>query len=233
VRVIPPRAFDPAIPEMMDVATASCGELAGDLDNLRILNRWFGSYRLIRFFLSRWLLPGRSYRLVDLATGSGDIPREIVLWCRARAIGVTIDAVDFSDATLGIARASSAGFPEIRYHRDDIRTFAPGETWDLSLCSLALHHFAEDDATRILERMRLLSSGRALASDLRRCRAGILGIDLLTATLMREPMTRHDARLSIRRAFSEAEFADLARRAGWVDFRQRRFASFRQAIWIG
>jgi len=49
--------------------------LISDLENLRTLNHYFGSYRLIRFFLRRWIHRGDKLRILDLATGSGDIPR--------------------------------------------------------------------------------------------------------------------------------------------------------------
>ena len=69
--------------------------LISDLENLRALNRYFGSYRLIRFFLQRWLRPGDKLRIVDLATGSGDIPRLVVEFAHEIGAHVEIDAVDF------------------------------------------------------------------------------------------------------------------------------------------
>ena len=45
-------------------------------------------------------------------------------------------------------------------------------------------------------------------------------------------MTVHDARLSIRRAFSFDEFDALAREAGWIDYGHARFPVTRQALWI-
>jgi hypothetical protein len=45
-------------------------------------------------------------------------------------------------------------------------------------------------------------------------------------------MTVHDARLSIRRAFSFEELRSLALDAGWNNFGQARFPVTRQAIWI-
>jgi hypothetical protein len=53
-------------------------------DNLEKLNRLFGSYNLIRHFLRRWIAPGESVTLLDLCTGSGDIPRCIADWARAQ-----------------------------------------------------------------------------------------------------------------------------------------------------
>jgi hypothetical protein len=45
-------------------------------------------------------------------------------------------------------------------------------------------------------------------------------------------MTRFDARLSMKRAFSVAELRTLATRAGWKNFGHRRFPVSRQAIWL-
>jgi hypothetical protein len=45
-------------------------------------------------------------------------------------------------------------------------------------------------------------------------------------------MTKFDARLSVRRAFSFGELAGLAQQAGWEGFRQARFALARQAVWL-
>ena len=226
-------------PEMMDQAELHGGkpsaELERDLANLRWLNRRFGAISLLRHFLKRWLgktLPGfEPFRILDLATGEGDLPREIVTWCRKRGLSVEIDAVDFNPATLAVAVARSRDFPEIRFHQGDIRIWGSG-TWDCVLCSLALHHFSNEDAVTVLGNARRLSSRHLLVADLERSIGGVLGIRLLTALLLREPMTVHDARLSIRRAFSFLEFAHLATAAGWENFHHARFPITRQALWI-
>ena len=69
------RSFDPAVLEMMDRPQPVSSELERDLQRLRQLNRWFGSYRLVSDFMQRWIKSGSRMRIVDLATGSGDIPR--------------------------------------------------------------------------------------------------------------------------------------------------------------
>jgi 2-polyprenyl-3-methyl-5-hydroxy-6-metoxy-1,4-benzoquinol methylase len=234
------RAFDPAVPECMDVAQPVTPELERDLANLVTLNRVFGSHALVlRHLRSRLHRRLRPWRILDLATASGDIPRAIARWAARTGVPVTIDAVDFQASTLTIARRLSTDFPNITYHEGDIRTFGVDDirdadfaTWDVVLCSLALHHFTEADATGVLRRVAALSSRHALVADLRRCARGTLGVDLLTATVMREPMTVTDARMSVRRAFSYEEFAALARAAGWERFGHARRFCFRQAMWM-
>ena len=107
------RDFDPNEPELMDRPQPVSSELETDLLNLVSLNRLFGSHRLLRLFLAQWLNPGRCYRVLDLATGAGDLPRAMVEWARARDITLRIDAVDANPSTVEIARKHSADFSEI------------------------------------------------------------------------------------------------------------------------
>jgi 2-polyprenyl-3-methyl-5-hydroxy-6-metoxy-1,4-benzoquinol methylase len=226
------RQFDPAEPELMDRPQPVSPELESDLRNLRQLNRYFGSYSLIRFFLQRWIKPGDRLRIVDLATGSGDIPRLIVDHARKVGATVEIDALDRQAATLEIAERLSTSYPEISFIEADMLEWQPQTTYDLVLCTLVLHHFGEKDAVRVLQRCRDLSQRFVLVSDLRRGLLARVGVYLLTALIFRDPMTKYDARLSAARAFSFSELAGLARRAGWTNFGHSRFHFARQAIWF-
>lgn len=227
------RSFDPAEPELMDRPQPVTEELVSDLRNLRQLNRHFGSYALIARFLRRWVLPGTEMRVLDLATGSGDIPRLVVDHARKVGATVTVEAIDRQRSTLRIARDLSAGYPEISFLEGDVLSFGEDAfPYDLVLCSLALHHFDEEGAVHLLRQCRALSNRFVLVSDLRRGPLATLGVYLLTTLIFREPMTRTDARLSAERAFSFREFRSLAERAGWKNFGHRKFRFARQAIWI-
>src|SRR2546423_1523690 len=226
------RRFDPAMLELMDRPQPVTAELERDLRNLRQLNLWFGSYALISLFLQRWINSGDRLRVVDLCTGSGDIPRLIADHARKVDADVRIDAVDQQSATLEIAKRLSADYPNIDFIKANILSWKPHERYDVALCTLALHHFSDDDAVRVLQRCRELSRKSVLVSDLRRGLFGFLGVYLLTATFFHEPMTKFDGRLSMARAFSFHEMHDLAVRAGWRDFDHKAFPYARQAIWL-
>jgi SAM-dependent methyltransferase len=226
------RQFDPAKPELMDVPQPVTAELVSDLRNLRQLNRHFGSYALTTYFLQRWIQPGMRLRVLDLATGSGDIPRLVVDYARKIGGKVTVDAIDQQSSTLEIARGLSADYPEIDFKQGDALHFGEDGEYDIVLSSLALHHFDEAAAVRMLGRCRLLSRRFVLVSDLRRGLFASVGVYLLTALIYRDPMTKTDGRLSAARAFSFREFGSLAERAGWRNFGHRKFRFARQAIWL-
>jgi 2-polyprenyl-3-methyl-5-hydroxy-6-metoxy-1,4-benzoquinol methylase len=226
------RSFDPAVLEMMDRPQPVSAELEHDLLRIRQLNRWFGSYRLLLSFMRRWIKPGACIRVVDLATGSGDIPRLIANYARKIGAQVEIDAVDRQPATLEIAGKLSTAYPEISYHQANVLEWNSAEAHDFVLCTLTLHHFSDEDAVRVLRRCRELSRRFVLVSDLRRGFLLQAGVHLLTAVIFREPMTRYDARLSAERAFSFSELRGLALRAGWHNFGHKKFRFARQAIWL-
>ena len=226
------RIFDPAEPELMDRPQPVTPALERDLANLRAFNRRFGGHALVRHFVKRWLKPNTEARVLDLATGSGDVPRLIASFARQRNVRVAIDAIDQQGATIEIARSLSGEFSEVQFHCSDLFEWNPPEKYDIVLCSLALHHFSEHDAVRVLQRCAELSRGAVLVADLRRARWLSWAIFLVTATIHREPMTKVDARLSAARAFSFPEMRRLAEEAGWKNFGHKRFAVGRQAIWM-
>jgi len=230
--LIPARIFDTATVEMMDRPQPLSAELLRDLRNLRQLNRYFGSYRLIKSFLRRWFRPGISVTAIDLCTGFGDIPRFVIDWCRAHDVTARITAIDFQPATLELAMEHSRSYPEITFTVFDVLSFLPESQVDFVFCSLALHHFSDDAALRLLQHVPSMARKGILVADLERTDFGILGIYLLTSCAYREPMTCFDARLSIRRAFSFSEMRQMAARAGWERFGHRRFPVCRQAIWM-
>jgi SAM-dependent methyltransferase len=230
--LLPGRRFDSSVVEKMDLPQAVSRELEVDLENLQRLNRNFGAYSLVRYFLRRWFHSGSAVSLIDLCTGYGDIPRFIVDWCRKNNVHVHVSAVDFQPATLELAARRSKSYPEISFVASDVFDFAPATPADFLFCSLALHHFTNDAGIRLLQRVRTMAKQGILIADLERSDLGIVGIFSLTACVYREPMTRYDARLSIQRAFSFTEMREIAAKAGWRGFGHRRFPVCRQAIWL-
>src|SRR4030095_1234698 len=174
------RSFDPAVLEMMDRDQPPAAELERDLERIRQLNLWFGSYRLVLSFIRPWLKPADKLRVVDLATGSGDIPRLIVDYARRIRARVEIDAIDRQPATLEIARRLSADYPEISYREANVLEWNSSEPYDITLCTLALHHFSNEDAARLLRRCCQVSRRFILVSDLRRSFSLIAGGYILT-----------------------------------------------------
>jgi ubiquinone/menaquinone biosynthesis C-methylase UbiE len=217
-------------PEEMDRPDVDPGELGASLDDLARINVWLGGWWSVRSALAK-ALPPKAWRhaiLLDVATGGGDIARRVA---RARrAADVRVIALDLHPVTLAYARQRS-GASTLRFVQGDALAL-PLRTGcvDLALCSLAAHHFSEPDAVRLLSELRRVSRGAVVVTDLRRSAVAWLLIRLLTGLVWRSRIVRHDGPVSVRRAYTPAELASLAERAGLRGARVFRQPLYRMAL---
>lgn len=224
------RDFSPDRPEMMDLPDIAPEALREQLRRLEQINRWFGGHAAVRAVAGR-LFRRKRLRLIDLATGFGDHPRRLCLRAGKQGLDLKVFAVDRHAETLRMARAATPSGLAIHFVQADVTRlpFKDGAA-DAALCSLALHHFSEEDAVTVLREERRVAREAAIVIDLVRGRLAYAATWLLTQLWMRDEATRHDGRLSVRRAFTPDEFRSLAARAGWVRARWLRLPWFRQAL---
>ncbi|HYJ79984.1 MAG TPA: methyltransferase domain-containing protein [Longimicrobiaceae bacterium] len=221
--------------ERMDERGQDAAELARALADLRRVNRWLGGTRVVLHHLARLVArhPRRRYRILDVATGSGDLPLAVVRWARRRGTEVEVVASDNHPVTLELARAHTAGEPTVTVAPADALRLPYGDgAFDFALCSTALHHFdRRADAVRVLRELDRVAALGWIVNDLARSRLALLGARLLAATVWRtHPVTRHDGPLSVRRAFTAAELRALADEAGVGDARVHSHVPFRIAL---
>ena len=231
--LLPPRRFDPAVPEMMDRRGNDPELLRADLHTLESINRFLGGRRLALWYLDMFLkaAPMSSLTILDLATGGADIPRTVVQWARRRNVRVEITAVDGNPEILRIAREQCAAWPEIHIEQHDLRALPyPTASFDVVLCSLTLHHFVETDVVAILRRIHDIARVGYIVNDLRRNRIAICLGKLMARTIITNPIARFDAPASCERAFTVAELRTLATQAGMGTAAIHRHRFFRLAL---
>ena len=211
---VPPRRFDDLKPEMVDRPDADPVLLRGELRNLRIINRYLGGLTAVRRALIPMVTrtgPGATLRLLDLATGSGDHVVAIARIFRRLGRRASITAVDNNDTVLAVARDHAAGFDEIRFVHGDIRALTyPDRSFDIVLCSLAIHHLSRTAAVRLLQDMDRLCRVGFILNDLSRSYVALACAWLYTRSTTTNIMTRTDAIASLFAAFTKDELAGIA-----------------------
>jgi SAM-dependent methyltransferase len=187
------------------------------LGGLERINAWSRSDRILWGPLRDLALQtgGRPLRVLDVATGGGDLP--IRLWRRARRAGLDmhLDCCDMSAGAVAYAagRAAECG-AEVRFFvRDALSGSLPGG-YDALACSLFLHHLSEDQAVDLLRRMAEAAGRLVLVNDLVRGRAGWLLAYAGTRLLSASEVVRTDGVRSVEAAYTIAEAHKLAARAG-------------------
>jgi SAM-dependent methyltransferase len=156
----------------------------------------------------------RPLSLLDVGTGSGDIPTAIARWARRNGVAVRISALEPEPVTVAQAAVQTRDFFEVTVVRGD--GMAPpfhAASFDFVLASQLLHHFSEEQIIRLLRIWSPLARRAIIVSDLVRHPLAYYGVRLLTKLFTRNAMTRSDAPLSVARAFTLAEWRALLREA--------------------
>jgi SAM-dependent methyltransferase len=177
--------------------------------------------------LARALAP-RAPRVLDVATGGGDVP--IRLWRRARRAGIALELEggDISPVAVEHARrrAAEVGAP-IRFFEYDALTGPALTGYDAVVCSLFLHHLEEGQALALLRRLAGMAGRLVLVNDLERGWPGFLAAHLVTRLLTTSHVVHVDGPRSVAGAFTLAEARALAERAGLSGARVDRRWPFR------
>jgi len=202
--------------ELMDEPDMGGERHAQALRGLDRINAWSGSARILWPALARLAREERrEIDVLDVATGAGDLP--IRLWQRARRAGLKMEfhGIDRSVSAVEYARRHALEREsEIRFSTwDALNGGLPGE-YDAITCSLFLHHLLDEQAVDLLRRMALAARRLVLVNDLARSAAGLVLAYVGSRVLSRSPTVHVDAVRSVRAAFTAAEVAVLARRAG-------------------
>jgi hypothetical protein len=202
--------------ELMDDDAVDARELGVALRFIRGVNKYFGYTRATLSHLKRFSRSwqrGRTVRILDVATGSADVPRAILRWADRHGWDLRIIAIDRHAQTLNAALAAGQPDPRLAIvQADALRLpFADG-SFDYALTSMFLHHLDDDAAAAVLAEMNRVASRGLIAADLVRSARAYGWITLFT--LFTTPMIRHDAKVSVAQAFRKPEVLALRDRAG-------------------
>jgi 2-polyprenyl-3-methyl-5-hydroxy-6-metoxy-1,4-benzoquinol methylase len=158
---------------------------------------------------------GRVIRVLDLASGGGDVPIHLARRAHRRGVSVRIEGCDVSEMAIEFAaRAARHARVDVPFVQLDAVNDPLPEGFDVVTCSLFLHHLSDEQAVRLLRRMADAARSTILVNDLLRSRLGYALAWTGCRLLSRSPIVHHDGPASVRSAFRLAEARDLAERAG-------------------
>ncbi len=223
---------DDQIQEWLDADEIDPAALRRNLRDIRRINAILGWTAFAVRTVARHVrahCPG-GFTLLDVASGSADIPLALARWAARAGVPARIVASDLSPAIVRIATDQATAMPSVTVAQHDALhlPYADG-SFDITLCTLALHHFDPDHAVALLRELARVGR-RVFVFDAERHPLAYLGVIPLTRLIPMDAMTRHDAPASVRRAYTAPELRALARRAGLADAVVRVGFPFRLAL---
>ena len=218
-------------PELLDGPLHPPEELCRSLGQVAAVNRWLGGERSLRHHLAPLRASGQPLRILDVGTGSGTVASRILRWGRAAGAEWSGVGVDHHPQVLAVARRNALAAP-LRLVRAGALTLPfAARSFDVSLCTLTLHHFTDADAARVLSELGRVTRTLVLVSDLERRVLAYLAARVLSLTWWRRNrLTRNDGPLSVLRAFTPGELLELGQKGGLARARIRRHFPFRLVL---
>jgi 2-polyprenyl-3-methyl-5-hydroxy-6-metoxy-1,4-benzoquinol methylase len=205
-------------PEQIDQPDLDTQRHQAALRGLARINWWSATAATLGRELRR-LAAGRPLRVLDVATGGGDVPVRLT----RSGLPLELAGCDRSPTALAYAaqRAAALGAKVEFFTLDALHDPLPAG-YDVLTCSLFLHHLDEPGAVELLRRLAAAAGRAVLVSDLSRSRTGLLLAHAAVRLLTRSPMVHADGPASVRAAWTPAEALRLAHDAGLTGATVRR-----------
>lgn len=201
--------------EIMDDFTMK-GELLRDtLDKLGKINKLLGG-NSVTFNGIRQLLEGKpkdkTYAIIDLGCGHGDILRLIADFGRKEGYNFQLIGIDANQDAIDYASELSVEYPELSFENKDIFSEDfQNMNYDIALATLFLHHFKTDELEVLLKQLASRAKLGLVINDLHRSEIAY-GLFKLLSLVISNQMIIDDGLTSILRAFKRKDLENLAQK---------------------
>jgi SAM-dependent methyltransferase len=222
--------------EHLDKGDYTPEEYEGCLVELRRINEWLGDARALRASLVPEIERAglRSFSLLDVGAGSGELLRVAAREARARGWKAQLVGLELNERSARAILEESGGFAEIGAVQGDAfhLPFAD-DAFDYVICSLFTHHFRDEGVIEILREFGRVARRRLFVIDLHRHAAAYFLYTTIGRLFLHNRLIREDGALSIRRSFRAGELRRLAAAAELRRVEVRRRFPFRLVLSAG
>ena len=201
--------------EIMDDFTMK-GELLRDtLDKLGKINKWLGGNRVTLNGIRQLLdekPKDKTYTIIDLGCGHGDILRLIADFGRKEGYNFQLIGIDANQDAIDYASELSVEYPELSFENKDIFSEDfQNMNYDIALATLFLHHFKTDELEVLLKQLTSKAKLGLVINDLHRSEIAY-GLFKLLSLVISNQMIIDDGLTSILRAFKRKDLENLAQK---------------------
>jgi SAM-dependent methyltransferase len=208
-----PRTVDAE--ELLDAGVGTPQDVQASLDDLWRINRYMGGITAVTRHLYPYLLQETgSATVLDVATGSGQIAAHIAAWARKNRRRVQVYGLDIASRHLNIAAKNMNGSGNHLIQADALQLPLPEQGVDYLISSLFVHHLVPTQVVDLLKQLFNCARKAIIISDVERGWFPLIAFKIGQPVFARSYLTQHDGPVSIRRAYTQAEFHDLAIEAG-------------------
>jgi|SRR5277367_3854197 len=187
------------------------------LQGIARLNRLSGAEKLIWHEICKLAkrTQAKKLRLLDVATGGGDVPIALLNHARNADLALEIDACDISEQGLNDARRlANSHNASINFFRLDVLSEEIPTGYDIVTTSLFTHHLDPSQVVHLMRGMKNASGSLVLVDDLERSLLNLILVSIATYAVTGSHVARHDGPASVKGSYTRSEMQKLSETAG-------------------
>lgn len=207
--------------ELMDDPGISFPEFQQTLLEIEKINRVTGAYAPTLKAIAALAKPHRQehrpLRILDIGFGNGDFLRRIASWAKQQGLVVELTGIDLNPWAERAAKSITPTDLKIQYVTKNIFEFVPAEPYHIIINSLFTHHLTNDEIVRVMQWKTKQALLGWVINDLHRHVVPYYFIWAYVRLFGFNRLVRHDAPLSVARAFRRHDWQRLTQQARLLD----------------
>jgi 2-polyprenyl-3-methyl-5-hydroxy-6-metoxy-1,4-benzoquinol methylase len=203
--------------ELMDTETVSFAEFHQCLRTLEVINILTLAYRPTMRWFKRMLI-GTDFRqpisVLDIGCGGGDMLRQIWKLAKGRKLNLALVGIDLNPWSKQSAEQVTSQNAPIRFETENLFSLDVDRRADFIISSLFTHHLSKSELIRFIRWMDHHATRGWFINDLHRHFLPYFFIKYATRLFFSNRLIKHDAPVSVARAFTAPEWRQYLSEAG-------------------
>jgi 2-polyprenyl-3-methyl-5-hydroxy-6-metoxy-1,4-benzoquinol methylase len=200
--------------ERMDTDCVDFEDYQRCLSDLAKVNLVTLTHRPVLAWLAHETAGSRSFSLLDVGCGHGDLLRRIHRWALRQGIDARLEGIDRNPWSIRAAQAATPAEAGLIWRSGDVFGFHPEAPFDFIVSSQFTHHLTDEEVVAFLRWQEAHATRGWFVADLRRHWFAYYGFPLLAHLARWHRFVRTDGQISIARSFTPGEWRTLLATAG-------------------
>lgn len=193
--------------ELMDDPDCDRQALENTYQQFSKINALISCWRRIYKTRIRPLLSedSKTYSLLDIGFGGGDITQNIAQWATQDGINLEITAIETDKRAMEYVQSQNMHEAITFKHCSSTDLLQANRRFDIVISNHLLHHLNNEELQKLLKEAKQLSIQKVLFNDIERSDIGYLFFNLLARPVFRSSFITHDGLTSIKRSYTRQE----------------------------
>jgi SAM-dependent methyltransferase len=199
--------------ELLDRDDIPFADIARNMQELDTINSWLGGHQITLWGFRKLLGKKQEVHVCEIGSGGGDNLRAIQRWCEKKQIRARFTGIDIKASCLDYARSRWNG-GQVDWICADYKDVRFIDKPDIIFSSLFCHHFSDLELKHMMLWKQAHCKTGFFINDLHRHPLAEYSIRWITRMFSSSYLVKHDAPMSVRRAFSREDFQKIFQGTG-------------------